>query len=281
MLGGHNDGVDGATVEFIHAGAGNNIVLGDDGKIDYVRQERDGTVPGADTEASDIDLIESLSTTAAGGVDNITTNGDNDIVIGGRFGDTVNAGDGQNIVLGDSGRITAAGMNAPQLTGVPMTFGLIETIEFGDGGSDNITTGTGNDIVLGGHNDGVDGAPSNSSMPARATTSCSATTARSTTCVRSVMVPCPGQTTEASDIDLIESLSTTAAGGVDNITTNGDNDIVIGGRFGDTVNAGDGQNIVLGDSGRITAAGDERTATDRRADDLRSDRDHRVRRRRQ
>ena len=33
---------------------------------------------------------------------------------------------------------------------VPMTFGLIETIEFGDGGSDNITTGADNDIVLGG-----------------------------------------------------------------------------------------------------------------------------------
>ena len=39
-----------------------------------------------------------------------------------------------------------------------MTFGLIETIEFGDGGSDNITAGADNDIVLGGHNDGVDGS---------------------------------------------------------------------------------------------------------------------------
>ena len=42
-----------------------------------------------DTNASDIDLIESLSTTAAGGIDNITTLGGNDIVIGGRYGDTV------------------------------------------------------------------------------------------------------------------------------------------------------------------------------------------------
>ena len=39
-----------------------------------------------------------------------------------------------------------------------MTFGLIETIEFGDGGSDNITTGADHDIVLGGHNDGTDGS---------------------------------------------------------------------------------------------------------------------------
>ena len=43
-----------------------------------------------------------------GGVDNITTLGGNDIVIGGRFGDTVDAGDGDNLVIGDSGRITAA-----------------------------------------------------------------------------------------------------------------------------------------------------------------------------
>ena len=35
-----------------------------------------------------------------------------------------------------------------------MTFGLIETIEFGDGGSDDITAGADSDIVLGGHNDG-------------------------------------------------------------------------------------------------------------------------------
>ena len=61
-------------------------------------------------------------------------------------------------MIGDSGRITAASAGTPQFSGVPMTFGLIETIEFGDGGSDNITTGADNDIVLGGHNDGTDGS---------------------------------------------------------------------------------------------------------------------------
>ena len=83
---------------------------------------------------SDIDLIESLSTTRSGGVDTITTLGGNDIVIGGRFGDTINAGDGDNLVIGDSGRITAASAGAPQFSGVPMTLGLIETIEYADGG---------------------------------------------------------------------------------------------------------------------------------------------------
>ena len=124
---------------------GNNIVLGDDGQIDYVLVERGATtgVQGADTDAADIDLIESLSTTSAGGVDNITANGGNDIILGGRHGDTINAGDGSNLVIGDSGRITAANTGVAQFADVPMTFGLIETIAFGDGGSDSISTGTG------------------------------------------------------------------------------------------------------------------------------------------
>ena len=41
------------------------LVFGDDGAVDYVRLEREGAVTGADTDASDIDLILSLSTDAA------------------------------------------------------------------------------------------------------------------------------------------------------------------------------------------------------------------------
>jgi Ca2+-binding RTX toxin-like protein len=202
---------------------------------------------GSDTDASDIDLIESLSTTANGGVDTITTLGGNDIVIGGRFGDVINAGDGSNLVIGDSGRITAANANTPQFAGQPMTFGLIETIQFDDGGADLLTTGTGNDIVFGGFgNDTINANAGNNIVfgddgqidYARAERAPAGT---------------PGADTNASDIDLIESLSTTANGGVDTITTLGGNDIVIGGRFGDTVNAGDGSNVVIGDSGRMTA----------------------------
>src|SRR6185436_11827938 len=109
------------------------------------------TTPGADTDASDIDLIESLSTTLYGGVDVITTLQGDDIVIGGRFGDTtLNAGEGTNLVIGDSGRITAANSNLARFGALAITFGLIETIEFNDGGVDTITTGLGKDIILGG-----------------------------------------------------------------------------------------------------------------------------------
>ncbi len=243
VLGGHDD-------DTINAGEGDNIVLGDDGAIEYVRFERGGATPGADTDASDIDLITSLSTTAAGGIDQITTGSGNDIVMGGRFGDTINAGQGNNVVIGDSGIITAANENPNRFVGQPITaitVGRIETIEFGDGGVDAITTGSGNDVVLGGHEGdtinagegdnvvlGDDGAIEYVRFERGGAT--------------------PGADTDASDIDLITSLSTTAAGGIDQITTGSGSDIVIGGRFGDTINAGDGANIVVGDSGRITAA---------------------------
>src|SRR5262249_38809397 len=143
--------------------------------------------------------------------------------------------------------ITAASTNGPhQLAGQPITLGLIETITFTDGGADGITTGIGNDIVLGGMaGDTIDASSGNNivlgddgqidySRADRITTS--------------------GADTAASDIDLIESLSTTAGGGVDTITTLGGDDIVLGGRAGDSINVGDGDNLVTGDSGPITAA---------------------------
>jgi Ca2+-binding RTX toxin-like protein len=230
----------------IDVSSGRNIVLGDDGRIDYSRADRT-TTPGADTDASDIDLIESLSTTAGGGVDTITTLGGDDIVIGGRFGDTINVGDGDNLVVGDSGRITAADANTPhQLAGQPITLGLIESFEFTDGGVDGITTGTGNDIVIGGFaGDTIDVSSGHNIVLGDDGRIDYSRADRTTT---------PGADTDASDIDLIESLSTTDGGGVDDITTLGGDDIVIGGRFGDTINVGDGDNLVIGDSGRITAA---------------------------
>ena len=113
---------------------------------------------------------------------------------------------GNNIVIGDSGMITAANDNTSRFGNQPITIGRIETIEFGDGGIDTIRTGAtsdGNDIVLGGHEGdfinvyegdnivlGDDGAIDY---------------------VRAEREPgVPGADLDASDIDLIASLSTTA-----------------------------------------------------------------------
>jgi Ca2+-binding RTX toxin-like protein len=211
----------------ITTGAGADIVLGDDGRIDTM----------LDGNPADIDLITSTSTTAFGGADNINSGAGNDIVIGGRMDDSVNAGEGDNIVVGDSGAVTAATVDAPQRAGLPMTVGVIESMTFADGGRDTITTGDGNNIVIGGFgNDTI-------------TTGAGA----------DIVLGDDGRIDtmldgNPADIDLITSTSTTAFGGADTINSGGGNDIVIGGRMDDTINAGEGANIVIGDSGTITAA---------------------------
>jgi hypothetical protein len=43
------------------------------------------------------------------------------VTIGGRFGDTIDAGSDNNLVIGDSGRITAANQDAPQFAGQPIS----------------------------------------------------------------------------------------------------------------------------------------------------------------
>ncbi len=243
---GHNVLLGGAGADTIETGNGNNIVLGDDGQIAYA----------LDGDASDIDLIESTSTvldgaadaSLGGGADSITTGAGADIVIGGRYGDTINAGHGSNLVIGDSGRVTAANSGVAQFTGVAMTFGFIETIAFGDGGADGITSGTGNDIILGGHLGDTISASSGSNIVVGDDGQIDYVR------LERASGGTPGADTDASDIDLIESLSTNLRGGADAITTLGNDDIIIGGRFNDTINAGDGSNLVVGDSGRITAA---------------------------
>ena len=71
-------------------------------------------------------------------------------MIGGVGGDTIDAGDGRNVVLGDDGRVTAAATDGPAWSQVPMTIGRVETTDSEVGGRDDITTGTGVDVVLGG-----------------------------------------------------------------------------------------------------------------------------------
>jgi Ca2+-binding RTX toxin-like protein len=211
--------------DIINAGDGNNIVLGDNGYIDYVV---------ADGDPSDIDRIYSTDY-AVGGNDIITTGIGSDIVIGGTADDTVKAGAGDNIVIGDSGQVTAASSNAARFAGTNLTIGLIETTAYGIGGVDDITTNGGNDIILGGEA---------GDLPINAGDG------------NNIVLGDDGYLRYDSDndpstIDEIRSTSTTANGGVDIITTGIGSDIVIGGRYGDTVNAGAGNNIVLGDSGRL------------------------------
>ena len=168
------------------------------------------------------------------------------------FADQIDAGDGQNVILGDSGRLTDAGAapGTPVRGRIPL--GLIESQAYSDGGDDSIRSGSGDDIILGGDAaDRIDAAAGDNIVlgdngridilhPDRL--------------VSGAQAADQGDAVIAS----IESLSLVEAGGADIITTLDGDDVVIGGRFADQIDAGDGQNVILGDSGKITATPSDR-----------------------
>ena len=239
-------------------GEGDNIVLGDDGAIDYVREERDGDVPGADTDASDIDLILSLSTTDGGGADDIDSGSGDDIIIGGRFGDIIDAGDGDNLVFGDSGEITAAQADTTRRGSQPltlMTLGRIKTTEYADGGADDITTGDGSDIVLGGISgneaNGDDGDPDVIRSGAGADIVLGD---NGTLIYDEAMSPDP------ATLDQVTTTQPTD-GGADEIYGGSGNDFIFGGTGGDKIYGDngsgpdqdlDGNDLIFGDHGLVS-----------------------------
>ena len=191
-----------------------------------------------------------MSDAAIGGADTITTLNGDDIIFGGTDGDSIHGGEGQNIVIGDNGRIVSALADTPRFGGQPLTLGLIETMAFGVGGGDTINTLSGRDIIMGGH--------ANDTITASDLTHASADD-------DNIVFGDDGRIVydadgNSADIDLIVSLSTTAAGGIDIIDTGDGEDIILGGRYGDTIRAREGENLVIGDSGRITAANIDRAS---------------------
>ena len=178
-------GLDGNDDPILSATDGNNIVIGDSGYIDWTANDTGrfyaadtplaGTLSGDDTLADDIDRAFSTEPDH-GGNDTITTGDGDDLIIGGEDGeivtdveiegvvtttrtveadsdgdrDVITAGNGDNLVFGDNGQITAAASDDDRFGTLGITLGLVETIESLIGGSDQITSGIGNDIVLGG-----------------------------------------------------------------------------------------------------------------------------------
>ncbi len=194
----------GAGADVIHAGAGRNIVLGDHGRIDLV--------------AGDARLI-TVSDYLIGGADIIDAGLGDDLIMGGFGADQIDAGDGQNIVLGDQGTANIA-------AGVPID---VYTEQPAVGAADIITTGSGNDTILGGL--GADtihaGEGDNFIVGDHAELHWVA-----------------GILARMLSIDF-------ADGSADSIFSGSGADVILAGPDDDTVDAGDGNNIVFGDNGEI------------------------------
>ena len=213
-------------VDDINAGGGNNIVLGDSGRLGFA----DGLITSAVSLAP-----------AVGGPDTISSTGGVDIVIGGDGGDTVQTGDGNDIVLGDNGfalfdHRTVAGVDTSVLREIASTDTDI-------GGIDEIIVGQGDDVVIaGGGGDRVNYTLDAGEFVATDTGD-------------DVVIGDNGNaefdtTTGESVIDFIETIAP-EHGGDDLIFVGEGADVVLGGSGSDVIDAGLGnyEDVVLGDNG--------------------------------
>ena len=138
----------GAYADTITVGNGNVLIVGDEGLIagTSMKPTASGSIPMN---------LSSVATTivTAGGADVINTGSGSSIILGGEGGDKIttsaglaaNTPAGANIILGDHGQITFAAMQAG--SGLPV---LIESLLATNGGADTLQAGAGNDVIIGG-----------------------------------------------------------------------------------------------------------------------------------
>jgi Ca2+-binding RTX toxin-like protein len=135
----------GAANDEIWGNAGKDIILGDNGRLDYV----------VDADPSTLDLITTTDPTL-GGSDTISCGTENDLAFGGTAGDTIYGNEGNDLLFGDHGKVERVVGSTIDLATVPVpsfTFTSIFT-GAGDGGGDDIMEGnTGDDILIGGQGD--------------------------------------------------------------------------------------------------------------------------------
>ena len=206
---GSNAVILGGGSDVLLAGNGMNQVIGDSGVIEW-------------NETEDVSMHSTSSD--IGGNDEITTGTGSDFIIGGAGGDTIQSGDGDNRILGDSGKLYWLDQSW-----------TLETVDSEIGGADHIATGAGGDVILAGADaDTVDAGDGNNWILG-----------------------------DSGEIiwngDAFGHLSTTdsAIGGADDITSGSGKDIILGGAKGDVINAGYGDNRIIGDNGSVIWSHDE------------------------
>jgi Ca2+-binding RTX toxin-like protein len=212
----------------IHAGGGDNVVLGGAGKDDITATSGNNVILGDSGQVifGAGQLLTVTSTNNVIGADDELTGGTgDDIIFGGAGSDVIHGGDGRNVVLGDNG--SAAFNAAGQILTVTTTSAV-------NGGADNITTGTGDDVVFGGSANDTISASNGKNVVA-------GDNARATFDVNG----------QIRTIDTIDP----AIGGNDTITTGINDDIILGGTANDTITTTGGNNVILGDNGSATING--------------------------
>jgi len=132
----------GADGDDIHTNAANDIVLGDNGLLDYVSDDGD---------PSDLDLVTTTYPND-GDSDDISCGDGNDIVMGGTASETIHGGFGNDLLFGDHGMVEGdieADLLPLHSLYKAFVFRAIDTQNGDDGGADLIYGDEGDDIILG------------------------------------------------------------------------------------------------------------------------------------
>ncbi|EFF74850.1 type I secretion target GGXGXDXXX repeat (2 copies), partial [Achromobacter piechaudii ATCC 43553] len=231
----------------IHAGQGNNIVFGNAGMNISLDVPMDMSAAAAADRQSLAALTLVLTPEQAAG---LAVGASADGLVAG--GNTITAGDGNNIVFANYGRIVtvepvnflrqrgdfidaaAPGAGVRYLAGSGLQ--SLETINLPAGGTNTITVGAGRNALFGGMGDdviraeGADGFNLIAGDGARAVF------------------------TAAGRIALFES-TYASVGGSDSLYNNGEG-VMIGGMGADQLESGAGSNVMFGDSGRVAMVND-------------------------
>ena len=164
-----------------------------------------------------------------GGADGISGGSGKDLIIAGPDGDTASGNAGDDVIVGDNGRIPVSGL-------APLS---IETQSLEIGGSDTLFGDTGNDIIFGGHSgDVVNGGVSGDD----------------------VLLGDNGIVHRWDGTDKANDVLSTGfvSGGGDDLIVDSDGlNLIIGGRGDDGIDAGSGRDYIAGDFADVTRdAGD-------------------------
>ena len=222
----------------ITASDGDNLVIGDNGRITAATPDsnRWGDLPMT------LGRIETTDATV-GGADTITSGIGMDVVLGGAAGDTITTNIGESTTRPDTVTIVIADHGFADwvvLDGDPADLDRVWSTDEERGGVDTVTTGRGDDIVIGGTaGDTISASDGwNIVLGDNGRFTADALESRQW-----------GQLPMASGV--LETVTPTI-GGADTITTGSGIDVVLGGADGDTIRSGDAADVVLGDHGFVT-----------------------------
>ncbi|KTQ85418.1 hypothetical protein NS226_19585, partial [Aureimonas ureilytica] len=205
----------------IDGGSGQNYMLGDFGRVV--------------AEGAAVMRIEGFGADSAGsGADRFEAGDGNNVAMGGGGDDQIALGKGVNLIFGDNGLARQNRETSVTING--------ETVEEAFGGDDTVLVGPGTAVVFGGA--GADILSVTSSDPRILPSDFG----------RNVLVGDFGAmvTPDSAHPDVIGRNAALASNGIDLITIDGGQNVVMGGGKGDVIRVRTGNNVVFGDAGALT-----------------------------